>query len=111
MSKELFDGNDHLATHSDGLSSRVDRSLLPRKVTVSLGSTPTGARLQVNGTNRVTPSSVVSWSGYTLLLNAPNQTINGTWHSFRSWSDGGAQSHSVVTPSSATTYTAVFAAN
>jgi glucose/arabinose dehydrogenase len=100
-----------VATDSAGLSSRVDRSLLPRKVTVSLGSTPTGARLQVNGTNRVAPSSVVSWSGYTLLLNAPNQTINGTWHSFRSWSDGGAQSHSVVTPSSATTYTAVFAAN
>jgi PKD repeat protein len=100
-----------VATDSAGLTTRVDRSLLPRKITVSLASTPTGARVQVNGTNRTTPASVVSWAGYTLLLNAPNQTINGKPHSFRSWSDGGAQSHSVVTPTSATTYTAVYAAN
>jgi glucose/arabinose dehydrogenase len=109
-------GNSYLrvtavATDSAGLTSRVDRSLLPRKVTVSLASNPTGARLQVNGTNRVTPTSVVSWAGYTLLLNAPNQTINGAPHTFRSWSDGGAQSHSVRTPTSATTYTASFSAN
>ena len=99
------------AVDSVGLTSRTDRSLLPRKITVSLASTPTGARLQANGTSRVTPTSLVSWAGYTFLLNAPNQTINGKWHRFRSWSDGGAQSHSVVTPSSATTYTATFGAS
>ena len=110
-------GNSYLrvsavATDSVGLTSRVDRSLLPRKVTVSLASTPTGARLQVNGSNRVTPASVVSWAGYTLVLNAPGpQTLSGKSYAWRSWSDGGAQSHTVVTPATAKTYTAVFVAN
>jgi hypothetical protein len=54
---------------------------------------------------------VLSWAGYTLTLNAPNQSINGTPHTWRSWSDGGAQAHSVVTPPSAKTYTASFATN
>jgi glucose/arabinose dehydrogenase/PKD repeat protein len=100
-----------VATDSAGLTASAVRKLLPRQVTVSLASTPTGSRLQVNGTNRITPTSVVSWAGYTLSLDAPSQTIDGQWYSFRSWSDGGARSHSVVTPDSATTYTAVFAAN
>jgi glucose/arabinose dehydrogenase len=109
-------GNSYLrvtavATDSVGLTSRTDRSLLPRKVTVTLNSTPTGARLQVNGTDRIAPASVVSWAGYTLRLNAPNQTINGKSHIWSSWSDGGPQTHSVVTPTSAKTYTAVFASN
>jgi hypothetical protein len=46
-----------------------------------------------------------------MRLNAPNQTINGTPYTWRSWSDGLAQSHSVVTPNTATTYTANFATN
>jgi len=109
-------GNSYLrstavATDSAGLTSRVDRSLLPRKVTVSLATTPTGARVQVNETTRVAPTNVVSWAGYTLFLDAPNQTINGTPSTFRSWSDGGAQSHTIVTPVTATTYRAEFAAN
>jgi glucose/arabinose dehydrogenase len=108
--------NSHLvatavATDSTGLSSRASRKLLPRQVTLSFATNPAGGRVEVNGTSRVTPTSLVSWAGYSLQLNAPDQTIGETPYTFRSWSDGGARSHTIITPGSATTYTANFTAN
>jgi Fibronectin type III domain len=44
-------------------------------------------------------------------VSAPSpQTLGGVSYSFRSWSDGGAQSHTVVAPATAATYTATYAA-
>ncbi len=60
-----------VATDSRGLSTTVNRSLLPAKVTVSLASSPTGARLGVNGRSVTAPSTVTSWRGYLLNLSAP----------------------------------------
>jgi fibronectin type 3 domain-containing protein len=43
-------------------------------------------------------------------VSAPTpQTLSGTSYSFASWSDGGAQSHNVIAPAGATTYTATYA--
>jgi glucose/arabinose dehydrogenase len=96
-----------VATDSKGLTSRADRKLLPRKVTLSFATSPTGGRVSVNGTSRATPSSLVSWAGYRLLLDAPaDRTIDGARYVFSSWSDGGARSHTITTPNVATTYTA-----
>ena len=97
-----------VATDSRGLTTTVERKQLPRQVSLSFATDPTGGRVQVNGTNRATPTNLVSWAGYRLQLNAPNQTINGVPYTFRSWSDGGAQTHTITTPSTATTYTANF---
>ena len=97
-----------VATDSRGLTSRADRKLLPKQVTISLATSPTGGRVVVNGTNRITPTSFVSWPGYTLRIDAPDQTINGVARTFRSWSDGGTRTHDIVTPQTATTYTATF---
>jgi len=42
-------------------------------------------------------------------LSAPSpQTLNGTSYTFSSWSDGGAQTHNITAPASATTYIASY---
>jgi glucose/arabinose dehydrogenase len=96
-------GNSYLrvtavATDSAGLTSRADRSLLPRKVTVSLASTPTGHECKSTGPTESHLPASSPGRATPLMLNAPNQTIAEKAYRFRSWSDGGAQSHTVVTP-------------
>src|SRR5207247_4769416 len=49
-------------------------------------------------------TTVDSWEGYQLDVNAPNQGGSA----FQSWSDGGARAHAITTPATPTTYTATF---
>jgi glucose/arabinose dehydrogenase len=93
------------ATDSGGLSTTLSRMVQPRKVSITLATQPSGLNLQVNGATVRGPTTITSWQGWTLALNAPSPQGK---ESFRSWSDGGAQSHTIVTPASATTYTARF---
>jgi hypothetical protein len=80
-------------------------------VSVTVTSTPTGSGFAtVDGQPIVTPQTF-SWApGSTHLLAAtPSVTSGaGTQYAFQSWNDGGAQSHTITTPSSATTYTVTF---
>ena len=46
--------------------------------------------------------------GFTHTVEARNQTSGGTSYAFGSWSDGGAQTHTITAPSSAQTYTATY---
>jgi len=101
-------GVDVTATDSRGLTTTVTRDLLPRKVSISFATSPTGGRVVVNGESRATPVTLTSWARYVLRVNAPNQSIGGTWHTFQSWSDGGAQGHDISTPWWGKTYTATF---
>lgn len=54
---------------------------------------------------------MTSWEGWQVQLAAPAQTIAGQPYVFRSWSDGGAATHTVPTPAADTTYTATFTAS
>ena len=106
-------GNSYLvatavAKDSRGLTSRAVLKLLPKKVALSFATAPSGGRVLVNGTSRLTPYRVISWPGYVLQVSAPNQSIGGVPYVFRAWSDGGARTHSIVSPAVATTYTASF---
>jgi hypothetical protein len=96
------------ATDSSGLRTDVYRALYPRKVSLSFSTSPSGGYVVVGGTNRTTPATVTSWANYRLTINAPNQTIGGQSYRFSSWSDGGAQSHVITTPTSARSYQARF---
>lgn len=96
------------ATDSNNLSTTVTRNFQPRKVNVTFATSPTGLNLTVNGTNVTGGTTVVSWDGYGLNVNAPNQNRNGDQYAFQSWSDGGAQTHTITTPAAAATYTATF---
>jgi hypothetical protein len=43
-------------------------------------------------------------------VSAPSQSLGGTNYAFSSWSDGGAQSHTIVAAASPATYTATYTA-
>jgi glucose/arabinose dehydrogenase len=93
-----------VATDSQGLSRSIRRRLLPKLVNVNFATSPTGRTITVNGVTYTAPVTVTSWPNYALRVNAPNQS----GYVFQSWSDGGAQSHTIVTPSSDSSYTATF---
>ena len=96
------------ATDSRGLSKTVSMNIQPAKVDITLATSPSGLALEVNGFTA--PSTFVSWKNWAFTANAPDQTdAAGKRWTFASWSDGGARSHTIVTPASAATYTATFA--
>ncbi|WP_181135782.1 PQQ-dependent sugar dehydrogenase [Rathayibacter sp. AY1E2] len=99
------------ATDSSGVSTTATRTFSPQKVSVTLATAPAGRTVVVNGTEVAGGTTVVSWAGSALQLEVPDQTdASGTAYRFSSWSDGGAASHSVVTPGSSTTLTATLVA-
>lgn len=96
------------AKDARGLVKTVVQRLNPQRINISFATQPTGLKLRVDGTEYTTPRTLTSWEGYQVNIIAPNQTnANGDW-TFDAWSDGGAQTHTIVTPSSSRTYTATF---
>ena len=93
-------------TDAGGLTGTASRTIQPRKVQLTVATSPTGLSVRVNGTPFRGPSTFTSWEGWGLTLEAPSP--QSWFHRFRSWSDGGARIHTIVTPAAATTYTATF---
>src|SRR5260370_235706 len=82
----------------------------PTTVTVTLTSVPTGLGLTVDGASWVTTCRLqgAAQASDTIAASSAQNGMTGTRYVFAGWSDGGAQSHSITTPASATTYTASF---
>ncbi len=100
------------ATDSFGVSTTVSRNIYPKTVPITFGTSPSGLQLEVAGSTLTTPITVTSWDNWDLIVNAPDQfNLSGQFWRFASWSDLGARSHTINTPSLATSYTATFAAN
>jgi glucose/arabinose dehydrogenase len=98
------------ATDALGLKQTVTQDLHANRVELTFATSPAGLRLQVNAETIAGPTTVTSWEGWLLSVGAPTSQTDGlgrTWL-FTSWSDGGAATHSIGTPSSAATYTATF---
>jgi glucose/arabinose dehydrogenase/PKD repeat protein len=93
------------ATDSGGLSATANRNMQPKTVAITLATNPAGLSLTVNGTAVSGPTTITSWEGWRLDLVAPSRQSPWT---FVSWSDGGAATHSVVTPGAPATYTATY---
>ncbi|GAB3251018.1 PQQ-dependent sugar dehydrogenase [Nocardioides dilutus] len=95
------------ATDSGGLTSTVTRRLDPRMVTLTFQTVPGGLNLIVGGTSSKSAfsRSVIVGSSNTVSAISPQAKGKQTYR-FVSWSDGGAQSHTIVAPATATTYTA-----
>jgi glucose/arabinose dehydrogenase len=92
-----------------GLTSSTFVDLVPRVVTLSLAASPGGLQLTLDGQPTAAPFTAPSVVGVRRTLGAPSpQTSGSTSYVFQSWSDGGAQTHEIVTPSSSTTYTATY---
>jgi glucose/arabinose dehydrogenase len=99
------------AKDSYGLSQTIFRDIHPRHALLSVNTSPVALKVQIDGTIKNVPNQF--WSIWnlprTLGVDTP-QAVNGVTYDFVSWSDGGAQTHTIVTPTTATTYTANFAA-
>jgi len=96
------------ATDSAGRSSTVTRRLDPQTVALTIDSRPRGLTSSLGSRTAVTPfTATVIVGSTTTLAAATPQTLNGGTYRFSSWSDGGAQTHTVVAGATAT-YTAVY---
>src|SRR5215212_7969744 len=99
------------ATDSGGLTDTKSVRLDPQAVELSFRSEPAGLQLTVGSASGTTPFSRTVIAGSKNTVSAPSpQTLAGTTYNFVSWSDGGAQSHDIVSPGAAATYTATYTA-
>ena len=97
------------ATDSGGLSHTVSRRLDPRTVILTFQTNPGGLQLTVGGTAATAAFSRTVIVGSRNSVSAPSSQRKGNkTYNFVSWSDGGAQSHDIIAPATATTYTARF---
>lgn len=98
-------------TDSGGLTHSTFTDVRPQTATFTLKTSPAGGSVLLDGQPMGTPSAVLGVVGMTRTLSAPTmQLISGRMYKFSRWSDGGALTHTISTPSTATTFTATYAA-
>jgi hypothetical protein len=92
-----------------GEETTVTRDISPRVSTLTLGTSPGGLQLTLDG--QPFTGSINSVVGLERDLGAPSpQGSGGTRHVFLSWSHGGQQNQVIRVPLTNTSYTASFAA-
>ncbi|MEJ7709151.1 MAG: PA14 domain-containing protein [Pyrinomonadaceae bacterium] len=97
---------------SAGLTHSVDRDVFPQKADVVLATSPVGLQVTLDGQPQTAPITFTGVVGVIRSLGVISpQTVNGVTYVFDSWSDGGAATHSISTPATNATYTAVFRVN
>ena len=98
------------ATDSAGASASTPSLRLdPRTVNLTFATTPSGLQLSVGAASVTAPTTRTVIVGSSNSVSAPSpQALGGVSYAFTSWSDGGARTHNVIAPATATTYTATF---
>ena len=96
------------ATDSKGLSTTVTRDLRPNTVALTFRTDPAGLKLMIDGAPISAEQTFTSWENYQFTVEAPLQTSGGKAWALASWSDGGAEKHTITTPTAPATYTARF---
>ncbi len=97
------------ATDSGELTDTQSVRLDPKVVMIDFWTRPIGLRLVVGDNKSKTPFSRTVIVGSTNSISAPSpQRLGSKRYNFRHWSDGGARTHNMVAPDSATTYTATY---
>jgi hypothetical protein len=86
----------------------VSQNFQPRKRDLTVQSSPTGRRVDINGTILTTPATRTVWAGWQIPVTVRDQNAGGTGYRFSSWSDAGARSHDYNTPDANSTLTANF---
>ena len=99
------------ATDSGGLQASKSITLTPNRVAISFASNPAGATISVDSTTQTAPftHSVPRKSAHVIYANSP-QTLGGTAMQFSSWSDAGANPHTIIATADATYTVALSAA-
>ena len=94
-------------TDAAGSSTTTFRDVKPQTVSITLTAQQAGLQLTLDGQPVVAPHTFVGVVGMFRTIGASSpQTLNGWNYTFRSWSDGGGQTHQITTPPSATTFSA-----
>ena len=89
------------ATDAGGLTNTTTVQLDPQTVDLTFASTPQGLTLAVGSTSQTTPFTRTAIVGSTLSVSAPApQASGGTVYEYLGWSDGGAQTHTIVADAS-----------
>ena len=97
------------ATDSGGLTNTKVLRLDPKTVLLTFATTPGGLSLTVGSSKSTATFTRTVIVGSTNTISAPSPQNKGKKTlTFQSWSDGGAQTHDILAPASATTYTAKF---
>ncbi len=99
------------ATDAGGLTQTVKRRIDPRTVDLTFETSPPGLQLSVGSHTAAAPftRTVLRGSAQSVTADA-SQTLAGTTYAFTGWSDGGAATHQITAPATATTYRATYAA-
>jgi uncharacterized repeat protein (TIGR01451 family) len=97
------------ATDSDGLVGTASVNIQPQTVDLTLHSVPSGLTINAGTTSATTPyvHTVIINSATGLDALSPQGTFPTVWE-FASWSDGGAESHTITAPVNPATYTATY---
>ena len=98
-------------TDSSGLIDTKSVTIWPTKVNLSFDTSPTGMTLYLDGIAKSTPFVYDTLVGFTHTIEGRNQTLGSTTYTFSSWSDGGAQMHSIVVRATNQSYVATFQVN
>ncbi len=99
------------ATDAGSATGSTSVELQPETVELIFETSPTGLELVVGSDTVTAPVTRTFIVGTTISLSAPTpQVLDDLTYHFLSWSDDGDQTHAVVAPASASTYTATFAA-
>ena len=91
-----------------GCNRQARSSIYPQKVNLTFNAAPSGATIFLDGIAHTAPFVYDDLIGFNHTISAPNQTISGNAYNFASWSDGGAQTHTIVVPATDQTYAANF---
>lgn len=97
------------ATDPQGLSKTVERIVRPDTVQLTFRAAPSDLKIRVGGEQIRGQRTVTAWVGDGISVTAPRQQDrDGHVWTFRSWSDGGASTHTVTAPENPQAYTATF---
>ncbi len=97
------------ATDTSGVTDTESVLLQPQTVNLTFETAPQGLQVAVGGTQGPTPltRTVIVGSANSASAISPQASISRTY-AFGSWSDGGAQTHTITAPATGTTYTATY---
>ena len=94
---------------SGGLADTVFRDVLPKTSTITVTSIPSGLQLLLDGQPQTAPFSDIGVSGIVRTIGAPlQQSLTGLSYHFISWSDAGSADHTISTPPTDSTFTALY---
>jgi glucose/arabinose dehydrogenase len=97
------------ATDSEGLSKTVEQIVRPDTVPLTFRADPSMLKIRVGGEQVRGQDTVTAWVRDGISVTAPRQQDRyGRVWAFKSWSDGGPATHTVISPEDPKTYTAAF---